>query len=81
MDKEIALRKSEHYCAYQERSKLEVLNKLHEWDVSSQDMDSIIENLEKDTWVQGFFENMHQSIADLNKDLIDHDSQSKKERT
>lgn len=51
MDKEIALRKSEHYCAYQERSKLEVLNKLHEWDVSSRDMDSIIEYLEKENYL------------------------------
>ena len=47
MDKETALHKSEHYCAYQERSKQEVVNKLHEWEVSSQELDEIIQQLEE----------------------------------
>jgi len=51
MDKQTALTKAEHYCAYQERSKLEVLNKLHEWDLSNEDINSIIETLEDSNYL------------------------------
>ena len=47
MDKQTAQSKSEHYCAYQERSKQEVRNKLYEWAVASEDIDDIIFYLEE----------------------------------
>lgn len=51
MDKQTALIKSEHYCAYQERSKLEVLNKLHEWGVASEDIDALLNTLEDSNYL------------------------------
>ncbi len=45
MEEHTALIKSQHYCAYQERSKLEVLHKLQEWEVDNEHFDTIIHSL------------------------------------
>lgn len=51
MEEHTALIKSQHYCAYQERSKLEVMNKLQEWEVGDEFFDSIINSLEENNYL------------------------------
>lgn len=51
MEQHTALVKAEHYCAYQERSKLEVMRKLQEWEVSPEDQEAIINQLEDNRYL------------------------------
>jgi regulatory protein len=44
-DKKTAFLKTQHYCAYQERSQQEVRNKLFEWGLHSGDVENIIVDL------------------------------------
>lgn len=51
MEENTALIKSQHYCAYQERSKLEVLHKLQEWEVDNEYFDTIIHSLVENNYL------------------------------
>src|ERR1700753_2259928 len=44
-DEKIALRKAEHYCAYQERSQQEVRDKLYEWGLHQNAVENLIVQL------------------------------------
>jgi len=44
-DEKTGLSKAEHYCAYQERSQQEVRDKLYEWGLYPQQVESIISKL------------------------------------
>ncbi len=51
LDKKDALAKAEHFCAYQERSQLEVRLKLLEWGVKGDTLEEIISNLITDNFL------------------------------
>src|SRR5690606_13178616 len=46
-----AKRKTESYCAYQERAKQEVRNKLYEWRIHQEDVENIIAQLIEDNFL------------------------------
>jgi regulatory protein len=50
-DDKAALKKAEHYCAYQERSQQEVRNKLYEWGVYPKVVELIISQLIGDNFI------------------------------
>lgn len=45
LDRQTALAKAEHYCAYQERAQQEVRDKLYEWGLWSDDVEELISEL------------------------------------
>ncbi|WP_243732521.1 regulatory protein RecX [Pedobacter metabolipauper] len=45
LDKRTALKKAEHYCAYQERSQQEVRNKLYDWGLWPNEVEEVISEL------------------------------------
>jgi len=50
-DAKTARAKAEHYCAYQERSQQEVRDKLYEWGLRSNDVESLIGGLIEDNFL------------------------------
>ncbi|RCH55157.1 RecX family transcriptional regulator [Mucilaginibacter hurinus] len=50
-DENTAMRKAEHYCAYQERSQQEVRNKLYEWGVVGRIVETVISRLITDNFL------------------------------
>jgi regulatory protein len=50
-DEKVALKKAEHYCAYQERSQQEVRDKLYEWGLWTDAVENIISLLISDNFL------------------------------
>ena len=50
-DEKLALKKAEHYCAYQERSQQEVRDKLYEWGLWTDAVENIISQLIGDNFL------------------------------